>query len=456
MQYNRFRDASTNNATITVGGGTPSVQAFSPFNPTSSWSAATNGGSGYFDGTGDYLQINSITTTDWYTATGDFTYEGWVYPLSFSGPLYSCAIFAFATDDLMLRAMPTTAASTTVNVYGIDSAGGAAFGGSGTAAGSLRLNEWSWVVFTRESGVLNVWINGTRVINNSVYTSTQLRTTGTTVKFGSANAGTNPFWNGYQSGVKWTSGAALYSGATISVPTAPPTPTVSSGTCRLLLNFTNAGIYDATSKNDLETVGNAQISTAISAKWGSGSISFNGTTDYALGPRNVLIDLGAADFTIELWAYITSTTSKAIINLTNRTAYPGLLLKGNDTSLQLLVASGDSSWAVNLNVTGLSSVLNTWAYIAVVRSGNVFTIYRNGTSVGTATVSMTVESSLQPVIGVAIDSGGAADYFSGYMQDVRITKGYARYVTGTGGNAGQMVFNGTNDLALPTAAFPTL
>jgi hypothetical protein len=55
-QSNRFKDNSTNNFTITRNGDV-SVQRFSPFSPTAAYSAATIGGSGYFNGTTDYISI---------------------------------------------------------------------------------------------------------------------------------------------------------------------------------------------------------------------------------------------------------------------------------------------------------------------------------------------------------------------------------------------------------------
>jgi hypothetical protein len=47
FQSNKFVDNSSNNLTITLN-GTPFVQPFSPFNPTSAYSTTTNGGSAYF------------------------------------------------------------------------------------------------------------------------------------------------------------------------------------------------------------------------------------------------------------------------------------------------------------------------------------------------------------------------------------------------------------------------
>jgi hypothetical protein len=51
-QTNRFVDNSTNNFAITVNGNT-SVQPFSPFAPSAAYDPSVNGGSGYFDGSGD-------------------------------------------------------------------------------------------------------------------------------------------------------------------------------------------------------------------------------------------------------------------------------------------------------------------------------------------------------------------------------------------------------------------
>ena len=73
-QSNRFIDNSTNAFAITVT-GTPTIQAFSPFAPTVAYSTANVGGSGYFDGTGDYLNI--ATSTAFGFGTGDFTIEFW-------------------------------------------------------------------------------------------------------------------------------------------------------------------------------------------------------------------------------------------------------------------------------------------------------------------------------------------------------------------------------------------
>lgn len=430
LNLNRFQytdsTAAYTNISIT---GTPSVVAFSPFNPSASWSAATYGGSGYFDGSGDYLST-TVTVSNFYTDLGDFTFEGWVYPLSFLGPQYSCPLFAFSSDDLMLRAMPTSATSTSLNIYGLTSAGGPAFGSTGISGGTIRLNEWAWVVFTRQSGVLNIWVNGTRVVNDSAYTATQLRQTATSLRIGGGFSGSPaPLWNGYLSGIKWTSGAALYSGATISMPTAPPTTTVSSGTNRLLLNFTNPGIYDATAKNVLETVGNAQVSTAQS-KWSPTSMSFDGTGDYLLIPDNPSQRIGTGNFTVECWVYRNASGTYGLIG--KGTGTTGWLLSLNSSN-QVVFTYGSST----ITSTGTISA-TTWTHIAVVRSGtgtNLTKIYISGTNDGTGTVS--TDFNQTNAMYVAADRTGGSNA-NAYVQDTRVTL-YARY---------------SANFTPPTAAFP--
>ncbi|MFN9979272.1 MAG: hypothetical protein ACK53Y_05130, partial [bacterium] len=69
-----------------------------------------------------------------------------------------------------------------------------------------------------------------------------------------------------------------------------------------MLNYTNAGIYDATSKNDLETVGNAQISTTQS-KVGGSSIYIPAAATNVYTPASPNLDFGTGDFTVECWVY---------------------------------------------------------------------------------------------------------------------------------------------------------
>ena len=254
-QSNRFLDASSNNAIITAS-GTPSVQAFSPFAPTAAYDSSVVGGSGYFDGTGDYL--TAPANAAYAMGTGDFTIECWV------NTSLTSARYIF---DIRPSASQCIGAYISSNTLYINS--GSTLDISASTA--FVLGAWNHFAYVRSgSGTNNVsiFLNGSRVYQR---TDTTNYSTNPILYIGADNGGSYSN-GGYISGFRVLKGTAQYSGATYTVPTAPPTAITNT---QLLLNFTNAGITDATAKNDLETVGNAQISTTQS-KFGGSSMYFDG------------------------------------------------------------------------------------------------------------------------------------------------------------------------------------
>jgi hypothetical protein len=422
-QSNRFVDNSVANSgtgfAITVN-GSPSVQAFSPFNPTASWSAATNGGSGYFDGNGDYLSLPSSSV---YNFSGDFTIEAWIYLTSLSqvatiidtrnGDVlgaYDFAVTASQKLDFLFASSGTTRITSTNNV---------------------SLNTWTHVVVSRASGTLRLFING----NQEASTSTLAAINALSFpsigggRAGGTNVVNGYYLNGYISGLRVLNGTGY---STITVPAAPVTNITNTS---LLLNFTNAGIYDATSKNDLETVGNAQISTAISAKWGSGSMYFDGNGDYLQTPSNPILPFGTGDFTIEFWAYWAGgsfTSYATAIDTRNGSVAAGLAIAANITT---------GAWYVSISaqeILGTVAAAASWQHIAVTRSGTSLRLFVNGTQTGSTYTSSNDFSNTTLRVGLRPDNQYP---WNGYLQDLRITKGYARY---------------TSNFTAPTAAFPTL
>ena len=404
-QSNRFIDNSSNNFTITKYGDTK-VQRFSPFNPTAPYSAATIGGSGYFDGTGDYIQTPSSSA---FNLSGDFTVDLWVY---FTGNPYGAGLskeyfystasggLAFLITGTQLKVSRTaTADDMTVNFT--------------TVAG-----QWYHFAISRNSGTMGIYANGTRLGTASVssnYSTGALLTA-------SGN-------NGYLSSWRVVNGTGLYTGSTLTVPTAPLTAI--SGTS-LLCNFTNAGIPDAAMMNDLETVGNAQVSTSVK-KYGTGSLAFDGSGDALSLVNSPNIQFGSGDFTVEFWTYVTTVSP----------AYQGFFVKRpnngvvspvqcimNSATIQIYASTNGSSWAVAIGSSTAISV-NTWYHVAVVRNGSSLTLYLNGNSVATSTAlgtsALFTETNPMTIGADApIGSAGANPLF-GYIDDFRITKGYARY-----------------------------
>jgi hypothetical protein len=422
-QSNRFKDNSTNNFAITVNGNT-SVQAFSPFNPTASWSAATNGGSGYFDGNGDYIVTPTNAALSSTLLASDFTIEMWIYLLQApsGGPIWtnSTANSDGFTSSYIYSNLSIGTGKVGVNEFT-------------SAAGVLKLNEWTHFACVRNGATVYIYVNGVQVASGAA--ATYLNTSAAKPLTFGQNYQTSPTaTNAYLSGIRVVS-TAVYT-SNFAPPTAPVTNITNTS---LLLNFTNAGIYDATSKNDLETVGGAQISTTQS-KWGGSSMAFDGSGDYLRPQNNPQNSMGTGDFTIEAWIYPTSVTSAGVSILSNRSD------AGADTVLICAFSTTDGLYfhtqATAVLNSGTPPTANIWQHVAFVRSSGVLKIYRNGTQIGSS-VSFTsnLSSTLPLLIGRDGTRSGPATDFAGYIQDLRITRGYARY---------------TSNFTAPTAAFQTL
>ena len=353
-QSNRFLDNSSNAFAITTS-GSPSIQAFSPFNPTAAWSASTNGGSGYFDGSGDYLDFP--TSSAFTMGTGDFTIELWYYPSVnyVSGNGY---LFDLGSNGTRVQLFNN-------QIYFVPVAGS---GVTGSAGVGVLAGTWYHIACVRSGSTITVYLNGTSI--GSVSNSSNL--TDNDCRIGEWGGGTAGPFNGYISSLRIVKGTAVYTAA-FTPPTAPLTAITNTS---LLCNYTNAGIYDATSKNDLETVGNAQISTTQS-KFGGSSMYFDGTGDWLSMPDNPGLRMGAGDFTYECWLYPTSIPNvyQSFIEKRAPGAYAGVLLAIKSTGkYSILVANSSSSWGI-VDETSVTASLNTWQHLAVVRYGNNFSVY---------------------------------------------------------------------------------
>ena len=218
----------------------------------------------------------------------------------------------------------------------------------------------------------------------------------------------------------------------ISVPTSPPTAITNTS---LLLNFTNAAIFDNAMINDLETVGNAQISTSVK-KFGTGSLAFDGTDDRLLAKGGPVADFGTGDFTIEAWSYLTTAGDayRFIFSLDYSTAKAVQLRYGNTGFGQKLQVSVQSDvlsnvWSCSATQT---SHLNQWVHLAFTRQSGVCRLFVNGvlqninSGANPSTYPVTSFTDTTNVVGTTGFSTGAPSYI-GYIDDVRVTNGIARY-----------------------------
>ena len=84
------------------------------------------------------------------------------------------------------------------------------------------------------------------------------------------------------------------------------------------------------------------------------------------------------------------------------------------------------------DITGATVLaINTWYHVAAVREGtgtNQTKLYVNGTLDVTGTNATNYTTQSQAWIGAQINNPGAT-YFQGYIADLRVTRGHARYTS---------------------------
>jgi hypothetical protein len=283
---------------------------------------------------------------------------------------------------------------------------------------SVTLNTWQHIAATRSGTTNRLFVNGVIVASGTA--SDNFTSTGCYISSG--QGGGNNYAIGYITDTRIVKGTAVYTAA-FTPPTAPLTAITNTS---LLTNFTNGGIFDNAMMNNLETVGNAQISTSVK-KYGSGSMAFDGTGDYLTAPSNANYVFGTGDFTVECWVYL-AVGSKVQVIFDTRVSGP------SSTGIALAINASNAPYvyvnAATLFTSSTALTLATWTHVAMVKASGTITLYINGTSTGSA-ASATNLTDNALTIGSVIDyrDGSTTYHLNGYIDDMRVTKGYARYTS---------------------------
>jgi len=428
-QSNRFIDNSTNAFTITAN-GVPFIQRFSPFSMGLAYSTSVIGGSSYFNGSTDSLVAPANTAFAF--GQGDFTVQMWIYPTATITSPANIGLFYIEQTNGLVVGLNNGYIAMGLRVTGYDL----------ISNFIPLLNIWTHIAVTRSGATTYIFGNGvlagtvTSSGGNPANNSNYVCTTGLpTIAGNYAGGAAFGYFPGYISNVQVVKGTAVYT-AGFTPPTAPVTAITNTS---LLLNYTNAGIYDNAMMNNLITAGNAQISTA-QFKFGGASMYFDGTGDYLTTnvPTNRLYIFGPSDFTIEFWLYSvnfsTPVNTQIVVDFRPTStdgAYPCIYF-----------ISGQIFYYVSSTnvITGTTLSSSQWYHIALSRSGTNTKLFVDGTQVGSTYTDSNsyLCGANRPAIGCRGFLLGENGY-NGYIDDLRITKGYARY---------------TANFTPPTAAFP--
>jgi len=183
----------------------------------------------------------------------------------------------------------------------------------------------------------------------------------------------------------------------------------------------------------ITAVGNASVTTAV-ARWNQGSggssLAFDGSGDYLTIPSSIDFAFGSGSFTIEGWIRLGSVPSggyQYLIDTRTSDLNGFALYFGNIAgSARLGIFVAVPSPAEYFSTTNL--VLNQWTHLACVRNGSSsFTFYVDGVASGSYSVTQAPGNS--PLTIGSRFNGQEFLFLNGYIDDLRITKGIARYTS---------------------------
>jgi hypothetical protein len=448
-QSTRMIDNSTNAFTLTAAGDVK-PRIFNPFGYTAqtytSYTPSLHGGSAYFDGTGDYLQIPK--TPALYLGAGNFTIESWVYMSSLPATNTNAAIVGqWNVSDLQYLVYLRNNAGTMQLIFGYSTDGVTGVSTKAYTATGFTIGTWNHIAVSRSGSNFYMYVNGTIINPADTFSLTLFDAVGT-LAIGRSGDNAN-YLTGYISDVRVVKGTAIYTSNFV-----PPTQTLTNYSTTypssLLLNFNNAGIIDQHGSNVIETLGNAQLSTAVK-KYNNSSLYFDGTGDYLYGAPNINYAMGSGDFTIEFWYYPVSQNPAWNPNIMGNYNATWTTNKWALHAPHSVAAGKYSFWVNNYvnNAPILASTSNitngAWVHLAITRSGSTWRMFVNGTIEATTTSSVALDGGTAAsmdgfYVGANFYSGEGGRYINAYIDDLRITKGYARY---------------TANFTAPTAALTT-
>lgn len=374
------------------------------------------GSSALFDGNGDYLKCLPRTY-----GTSDFTMEAWIY----------------------MNTMPTSDAwatswSSHMSIMGVGSYG--ASDGCNLVLGATKLilqsnNEqilsglhgittgsWHHVAVTRSGNTFNLFVDG---VVKATTTNSNVMGRGEYTYIGS-ETGEGAWFDGYMDEVRISTIARWTSGFT-------PNASAYSHDIYTWLLLHMDGTDESVLFQDVDSplMLSDPLNKTDIRKFGQSSTYFDGVDDGVfLCPSNDW-DLENQDFTIDGWFNFEVNNKGYQILMTN--SIRGIDCSGwklyleSDNTLHFIATTNGGGWNVIL-ASGLVPAINTWMHIAVVRNGNIFTLYVDGIPKATQTYTDTIQI-VNSNLGIGADTYNLVRCFKGYMDELHINKGAAKWTS---------------------------
>jgi hypothetical protein len=427
-----------------------------------------------FNGTTSYM--TSAAAADFtFVTTGDYTVEWWSYFDTTTGSNIVSNRSGTAGYMFAVSAVNSTTISPSYQIW---DSGGTRYFSSANINVPTSTGVWFHTAFVKVGTTFNTYLNG--VLAGTFTTAAQPAVTSNPINMG-RDPGGPTYVRGFMDDFRVTLGIARYTSTfypngsygpagfylpfnnTSSVSalgfdysyggkpfvisqfpdSAPSDPYFANVNLLLHCNGSNNStsfIDNSSLSNSVTVTSPANIST-VQSKFGGSSAYFNGTSPELSIATSTNFDLGAT-YTAECWIYPMQVTLNGGIMTrgfysTVGTSWNGLsfAIRQIGSAIRFYFYGTTAANEQYIDSTVGSVVINTWTHIAMVRLGPTGYAFINGVLVGQITGLNVPAVSTQPLaIGnFTFDANSSIfgnisnNHFYGYIDDIRITKGIARY-----------------------------
>ena len=405
-QGNTFKDYGDGDLSLAVQTGV-TLKPLTPYVSVLEYSETTHGASGYFDGNDN---IRS-TTVDLPTGGEAYTIEAWIYATS------------TARGTIANWGAQGTGQATSLRLNDAGNGFSHIWYAANLETGDIKVipNVWYHVAGTYDGTTRRIFVNGVQEAQDTPGNHNTSVTTNFTI--GEAFYSGSNYMNGYLSGIRISDTARYSSG--FSVPTAPHTADANTV---FLLN-PNPSVIDKSQRSNITFVGDASGSNTEQL-FSTSTLYLDGN-DYAIVDKDAGI-LGAGDFTVEAWYKNDSSSGnyRTIIEkgIVGGTPQNGAWSLGTRAGSDGMWFAYYNSGFTDLTATSVNPNDGSWHHLSVARSGSTFKMFFDGVQVHSSTLTASLGDFTNQNVNIGFNTRNST-YIKGYLQDVRVTKGLARYTS---------------------------
>lgn len=209
-----------------------------------------------------------------------------------------------------------------------------------------------------------------------------------------------------------------------STPPPPTDPFWADVSCLLHFDGVDTGTVFTDQKGLTFTGAGGAITSTTTPEFGTAALQTSANGDIVTTPDDASLQMGVGDFTIEFSIYYADVTNFITPLSKGYVVGNAFLFQAEAGTGKMTFYHGAATVVVQETV---APALNTWIRYCVERDAGVTTLYKNGAVVDSAADVLDYNSNAAMSVGNDLFGASAHSLAGGFMDELRITKGVARY-----------------------------